>query len=667
MDETPSEGEIVAVANDLLRLVGLQQRVRRIADVSPLLFAQIVEQMFQLDLGARGSSNDQAALQACQAAIDFVGSEVLAVDLSHISPQAIASSDAAAVFDLLEIVVELLRVMLSSSDLSSHLSGSELADSASQASDWSLSDEDDSELGDGSSSFVQAAAPSSLGGIPPQKQQLSGSIDGALSQASLSSLTASLDNSIGDDQTAVGTSEMSSSLFTQSRNSPGGGAASSSPSLLSSAGLDATPPQWLQNLRSRQQLPMRSSTATPHSSGDYGDYSDEDGSGLTDSTTTPGRLPEGSAAWSPAPSSRTPMQRSHASLLSPARSTSQAWRSPHQRHVSERSQSPVAGWISGGTSSHTHSEADWTDLRRDPRNSHRRAEVLEQVYQSVRRTPQSKAAPSPKGNSSRRRHGRQHDSQRSTLTAEPVGSASPLQRAFPALEVPADLPRHLWERESKRWDVRTRALLQSPSRRAAANPLSAALMRQEDHLRSLQKDAAHTARMRELHSSRQEEQAVKRALREHRQASARLRQYYDSFQRGQRARGMRQRTREEVVLKKMIDTSLKEYRDRVREFKKYAKEQQKARDKEQRDAIESLERYYRDQVELLDESLAEEQRQFAMSEKARERQVAQLRASLRKETERKVAEIQQQLLEDTVPAHHRQLAADDFAASLRRH
>ena len=121
---------------------------------------------------------------------------------------------------------------------------------------------------------------------------------------------------------------------------------------------------------------------------------------------------------------------------------------------------------------------------------------------------------------------------------------------------------------------------------------------------------------KDLKERQQQQQLVKSRIRDKRVSSARSRRYYDEFQVRMRSKMLRKRTREEAIFRSLFKDGLNIQKDRIRELRRYAKEQREMRNKRQQDELENLENYYRDQFSMLAESMQGERNDLDIREKA---------------------------------------------------
>ena len=70
------------------------------------------------------------------------------------------------------------------------------------------------------------------------------------------------------------------------------------------------------------------------------------------------------------------------------------------------------------------------------------------------------------------------------------------------------------------------------------------------------------------------------------------------------------------IFKQLFNEGLDIQKQRIRELRKYAKEQRDIKAKKNRDQVESIENYYRDQFQMLSEMLESEKKDRTLRDKA---------------------------------------------------
>ncbi|XP_064595710.1 centrosomal protein of 95 kDa-like isoform X2 [Liolophura sinensis] len=252
-------------------------------------------------------------------------------------------------------------------------------------------------------------------------------------------------------------------------------------------------------------------------------------------------------------------------------------------------------------------------------------------------------------------------------TIEPENNLfTKLYEEFPYLYLSPDTWHELWRQGIQQIERLTRAQQAVQTRKnRGIQQLEEAEDRQKILLNILRKEMSHSQRMREQKLKREQELSVKNKLHEKRMQSARSRKYYNEYQVRSRAKMLKRRTKEEMLFKKLFRDGLDIQKDRIRELRRYAKEQREIQAQERQNDIDSLENYYRDQFEMLAESVTREREEQQLREKAQSRVLEQMKKELRKKMEREIQDFQEQLFRDDDDIYFRQLDADRLKEELR--
>ncbi|XP_067044214.1 centrosomal protein of 95 kDa-like [Acropora muricata] len=113
LDSLGDEG-FIAIANELLEKCNLPEKISRLEECSDRFFVAVYKGLLGDDLPGlieNSISVDQCALN-CQTIIDLVASDILNVDLSHISGKGIVQGDKGSIRNLLEIFAGLLEYFM---------------------------------------------------------------------------------------------------------------------------------------------------------------------------------------------------------------------------------------------------------------------------------------------------------------------------------------------------------------------------------------------------------------------------------------------------------------------------------------------------------------------------------------------------------------------------
>ncbi|KAJ8302079.1 hypothetical protein KUTeg_021066 [Tegillarca granosa] len=241
-----------------------------------------------------------------------------------------------------------------------------------------------------------------------------------------------------------------------------------------------------------------------------------------------------------------------------------------------------------------------------------------------------------------------------------------LLKEFPHLHLSLHTWHELWRKGINQIEQVTRAHQEVRRKKSRAkSELEQAERRQEILVNIMKKELEHGQRMKDIKERKKQTLATKNQLHEKRIQSARSRKYYDDYQVRLRSKMLKRGTREEMIFKKLFKEGLDIQKDRIRELRKYAKEQRDAQSKHQRNEVESIENYYRDQFDMLAESITKERHELMIREKAQQKVLEQMKKELRKKMEKEIKDLQEQLCRDDDDAYFRQLDADRVIQDLQ--
>ncbi|ELU06850.1 hypothetical protein CAPTEDRAFT_228536 [Capitella teleta] len=240
-----------------------------------------------------------------------------------------------------------------------------------------------------------------------------------------------------------------------------------------------------------------------------------------------------------------------------------------------------------------------------------------------------------------------------------------LLEEFPFLHLSSETIHDLWRKSSRQVEQMSKAEKDTKLKRnKQQDQLLQAERKQQLLLNIMKKEVAHNQRMKEVEERRKQQQSVKASIREKRQASARSRKYYDEFQVRMRSKMLKKRNREEMLFKKLFEEGLDIQKDRIRELRKYAKDQREKRSEIQGNDLASLENYYKDQFSLLAESMAKERKELSIRENAQSKLLGSMKQELRKKMEREIRDFQDQLWRDEDDIYFRDLDAQRIRQEL---
>lgn len=266
-------------------------------------------------------------------------------------------------------------------------------------------------------------------------------------------------------------------------------------------------------------------------------------------------------------------------------------------------------------------------------------------------------------------------STRARFLIDEEGILGKLLEEFPFLYLSPETIHHLWEKHSKQIEYlanQQRELEYKYSNtRNPHSKTSVQLHLEETHKKQkllmdlMRKEILHMQRVQDLKRKQNVENTLKCKAREQRFQNVKIKNYYEEFRLQQRAKMLKKVTKEEIMFRKLFNESLKIQKERVREMQKYAKEQREIKSRQQLNQIESIENFYKNKFDLLNERLKEEKYENEVREKAQHGILTKLKTQLRSKLESDIRDLQHQLSNDEDFMYWRQLDANRIENDLK--
>ena len=238
-----------------------------------------------------------------------------------------------------------------------------------------------------------------------------------------------------------------------------------------------------------------------------------------------------------------------------------------------------------------------------------------------------------------------------------------IRREFPYMELSPTASRRLWNKQMRQIESLTKSA--QPTQTKQYRDLLEAEKRQITTIDILNKDLQHARRLRDNQLKAQSEQLMRSQLREQRTAQAKSKQYYREYELRMKARLQKKRTREEVAFQKIFEDALDIQKERVRELKHFAREQQAVEMQTQKDSLQSLENYYRDRFSMLTERISQETRDGINRKRNENIAAKRMRREVRQKLETEIQQLQSHIDEAENDTHFRELDALKFRENLR--
>jgi hypothetical protein len=253
-----------------------------------------------------------------------------------------------------------------------------------------------------------------------------------------------------------------------------------------------------------------------------------------------------------------------------------------------------------------------------------------------------------------------------------------LLQEFPYLYTSPETIHYLWQKHARQIEVLTKSQKEFENMCNTGTLIGADMFdngssrcfnKAELHLREtsrkqellmdiMRKDLEHLKRMEDLKRKQLVENSMKAKAREQRFQNAKIKRYLDEFRLQQRAKLLKQQTSEELIFKKLFNESLKIQKDRMLDLKKYAKEKNELNLKQQLNQIESMENFYKNKFEMLNEQMKKEKDSNTIRERAQHVILNKLKNQVKNKMETEIRDLQDQMCRDKDFLYWRELDAD---------
>lgn len=192
-----------------------------------------------------------------------------------------------------------------------------------------------------------------------------------------------------------------------------------------------------------------------------------------------------------------------------------------------------------------------------------------------------------------------------------------------------------------------------------------AMRRKEKLSRILKKERDHNQRMKKLKEERQLHQRVKSTLRDNQMNRIQMKQSYDDHQQFLKSKLNRRKTKEEKLMRELYEEGLAIQKEELRELRKLAKEREEKEARNHQIYMESMENFYKNQLEMLTETINEEKNKLKQSAKAQTRVLEQIRRDFRNKMEQEIKDSRNRLLADG-DIHFREMDAERLRNSWKK-
>ncbi|XP_067860017.1 centrosomal protein of 95 kDa-like isoform X2 [Heptranchias perlo] len=241
-----------------------------------------------------------------------------------------------------------------------------------------------------------------------------------------------------------------------------------------------------------------------------------------------------------------------------------------------------------------------------------------------------------------------------------------LLEEFPYLPVSPHTMNRMWKQQFKQIEQLTKSGAEQDRNQAKLQSAIEDAQKKHDLLVDIiKKEQDHNQRLKEFKERIRQQKSAQNKMKEQRQQIARSKKYYNDYHVQLRAKMMRARTREERIFKNLFEEGLEIQKQRLRELKTYAKEKREEHKKRQKEELQSMENYYRDQFLMLAETLAQERQKVQIRESAQNKALQKFKNELRAKMEKEIHELQEMIIRDDDDVYFRELEAEKVQRQLQ--
>uniref|UniRef100_A0A4W3JZC9 Centrosomal protein 95 n=2 Tax=Callorhinchus milii TaxID=7868 RepID=A0A4W3JZC9_CALMI len=230
---------------------------------------------------------------------------------------------------------------------------------------------------------------------------------------------------------------------------------------------------------------------------------------------------------------------------------------------------------------------------------------------------------------------------------------------FPYLQISPHTMNRMWKQQFRQIEQLTRSTgEQNRTQTKLQSEIEDAQRKHDLLVQIIKKEREHNQRLKDFKERVQQQKFAQNKVKEQRQQVARAKKYYSDYHVQLRAKMMRAKTREERVFKNLFEEGLELQKHRLHELKMYAKEKREEQKKRQREELESMENYYKDQFLMLAETVAQERHKVQIRETAQTKALQKMKKELRVKMEKEIRELQAMITQDDDDAYFRELEAE---------
>ncbi|XP_038632490.1 centrosomal protein of 95 kDa-like isoform X2 [Scyliorhinus canicula] len=241
-----------------------------------------------------------------------------------------------------------------------------------------------------------------------------------------------------------------------------------------------------------------------------------------------------------------------------------------------------------------------------------------------------------------------------------------LLEEFPYLPISPHTLNRMWKQQFKQIEQLIKSGLdQDRNQTKLQSAIEDAQKKHDLLINIMRKEQDHNQRLKDFKERIRQQKSSQNKMKEQRQQIARAKKYYTDYHVQLRAKMMRARTREERIFKNLFEEGLEIQKQRLRDLKTYTKEKRQEYNKRQKEELQSMENYYRDQFVMLAETLAQERHKVSIRETAQNKALQKWKKELRAKMEKEIHELQEMIIRDDDDVYFRELEAERVQRRLQ--
>jgi len=170
-----------------------------------------------------------------------------------------------------------------------------------------------------------------------------------------------------------------------------------------------------------------------------------------------------------------------------------------------------------------------------------------------------------------------------------------------------------------------------------------------------EKEDAAENRIKKLKEAKENENRLSKEVKQKRHKNAKIKKYFEDYQTGLRRSLTAKKTQEEQMLRRVFEDGLKIQKNRLRELRKYAKEMRAEEEKVRQKELEAIEKFYQDKFELLAEDMERQKKKISENQKESKKRLRSVKSELNKRLENEIKDMQDAIVKENESMFFRDL------------